>query len=72
MVLASRGIAPNSAANVVWLQRSVHAPIHTNAYYANVNAVMGKYWFNSLRETSALLDDLARIGQFLQKGQLPL
>jgi A nuclease family of the HNH/ENDO VII superfamily with conserved AHH len=40
MVLALRGIGPNSAANGVWLPRVVHAPIHTNAYYANVNMVM--------------------------------
>jgi hypothetical protein len=45
MVLASRGIGPNSSANGVWLHRAMHAPIHTNAYYANVNAVMAKYYF---------------------------
>lgn len=72
MVLASRGIQPNSAANGVWLHRSVHAPIHTNAYYANVNAVMGNYWFNHLRETSELVNDLTRIGRLLQRRQLPL
>ncbi len=72
-VLALRGIHPNSAANGVWLHKSVHVPIHTNAYYANVNAVMGrKYYFNRFRPTSELVDDLARIGKLLQKGQLPL
>ena len=71
-VLASRGIQPNSAANGVWLHQSVHTGIHTNAYYANVNAVAGKYYFQSWRPTSDLVDDLARIGKLLQKGLLPL
>jgi hypothetical protein len=72
MVLHQRGIGPNSPANGVWLKRSMHTPIHTNAYYANVNAVTAKYFFNPSRPTSGLIDDLARIGQYLQKGQLPL
>ncbi|CAN5218726.1 hypothetical protein BH20ACT16_BH20ACT16_04730 [soil metagenome] len=50
----------------------MHAPIHTNAYYANVNAVTGKYHFNAFVPQAQLVDDLARIGQLLQKGQLPL
>ena len=40
IVLASRAIQPNGAANGVWLRRSVHGPVHTNGYYANVNAVV--------------------------------
>jgi len=50
----------------------VHAPIHTNAYYANVNMVLGKYYFGAFRPTSALVHDLARIGKLLKNGQLPL
>jgi HNH/ENDO VII superfamily nuclease len=46
MVLHQRGIGPNSPANGVWLKKSMHTPIHTNAYYANVNAVTAKYFFN--------------------------
>ena len=72
MVLATRGIHPNSAANGVWLHKSVHAPIHTNAYYANVNAVMAKHYFAAWRPTSELVNDLKRIGQLLERGQLPL
>ena len=45
---------------------------HTNAYYANVNAVVGKYHFNAFRPTSELVGDLQRLGELLQKGQLPL
>lgn len=40
--------------------------------YANVNAVVGKYYFNSFRPTSELVRDLQRLGELLQKGQLPL
>jgi hypothetical protein len=72
MVLQARGIGPNTAANGVWLHRSIHEPMHTNAYYANVNIVVGKYNFNALLPTSQLVGDLARIGQLLEKGQLPL
>lgn len=72
MVLNLRGIGPNSAANGVWLHRSMHAPIHTNAYYANVNMVTAKYYFNPFKRTSELVNDLARIGGLLKKGQLPL
>lgn len=72
MVLALRGIGPNSAANGVWLPRVVHAPIHTNAYYANVNMVLGKYYFGAFRPTLELVHDLARIGKLLNNGQLPL
>jgi len=72
MVLSLRGIDPNSAANGVWLHRTLHAPIHTNAYYANVTVVMAKYYFGAWRPTSELVNDLARIGQLLEKGQLPL
>lgn len=43
-----------------------------NAYYANVNALMAKYYFGAWRPTSELVGDLARIGQLLRKGQLPL
>ncbi len=46
--------------------------LHTKANYANVNAVVGKYYFNSFRPTSELIRDLQRIGEVLQKGQLPL
>jgi HNH/ENDO VII superfamily nuclease len=72
MVLHTRGIGPNSASNGVWLQRSVHESMHTNAYYANVNMVVGKYHFNPMLPTAQLVRDLARVGQLLQKGQLPL
>jgi hypothetical protein len=72
MVMSHRGIGPNSPANGVWLPKAMHAPTHTNAYYANVNAVIGKYHFNSFLPTSELVRDLARLGQLLQKGQLPL
>jgi hypothetical protein len=72
MVLGLRGIGPNSPANGVWLLRTAHAPIHSNAYYANVNAVMAKYYFNPTLSNARLVDDLARIGRLLQKGQLPL
>jgi hypothetical protein len=71
-VLNLRGIHPNSAANGVWLPRAMHAPIHTNGYYANVNTVMAKYYFQPFRPTSELVSDLARLGQLLQKSQLPL
>jgi hypothetical protein len=57
---------PNSAANGVWLHRTLHAPIHTNASYANVNAVMAKHYFGAWRPTSELVNDLARIGQLLE------
>lgn len=50
----------------------MHAPIHTNAYYADVNAVMAKYCFGMPRPTSELVNDLARIGQLLQREQFPL
>ena len=46
--------------------------MHTNAYYANVNAVMAKYYWGVPRPTSELVADLNRIGQLLQSGQLPL
>lgn len=72
MVLQMRGIRPNDAANGVWISPAAHPSSHTNAYYANVNAVVGKYYFNSFRLTSELLRDLQRIGEVLQKGQLPL
>ena len=72
MVLGLRGIRPNSAANGVWLHRTVHAPIHTNAYYANVNTVMAKYYFNPMLSNAQLVRDLERIGRLLKKGQLPL
>ena len=72
MVLQMRGIRPNDAANGVWIHPAAHLSSHTNAYYANVNAVVGKYYFNSFRPTSELLRDLQRIGEVLQKGQLPL
>jgi len=41
-------------------------------HYANVNAVIGKYHFNPFLPTSELVRDLARLGQLLRKGQLPL
>ena len=47
-------------------------PINTNAYYANVDAVMAKYYWGIPRPTSELVRDLGRIGQLLQRGQLPL
>jgi hypothetical protein len=72
MVLQMRGIRANDAANGVWLRPAVHASSHSYAYYANVNAVVGKYHFNSFRPTSELVRDLQRIGELLQKGQLPL
>lgn len=43
MVLRLHGIGPNSAVNGVWLHSSLHTKMHTNGYYANVNAVMAKY-----------------------------
>lgn len=72
MVLGLRGIRPNSAANGVWLHRTVHAPIHTNAYYANVNTVVAKYYFNPMLSNAQLVRDLERIGRLLKKDQLPL
>ena len=45
MVLHMRGIGPNTASNGVSLHRSVHEPMHTNAYFANVNMVVGKIPF---------------------------
>ena len=72
MVLHMRSIGPNTASNGVWLHKSVHQPMHTNAYFANVNMVVGKYRFNAMLPTSRLVEDLARVGQLLQKGQLPL
>ncbi len=72
MVLRLHGIGPNAAANGVWLRRAAHAPIHTNAYYSNVNTVLMKYYWGVPRPTSELIKDLDRIGRLLQKGQLPL
>lgn len=71
MVLRTRH-PTNSAANGVWLHPAVHLSSHSNAYYANVNAVVGKYHFNTFRPTSELVRDLQRLGELLQKGQLPL
>lgn len=72
MVLRLHGIGPNSAVNGAWLHVSLHSKMHTNAYYANVNAVMAKYYWDVPRPTSELVADLNRIGQLLQRGQLPL
>ena len=72
MVLQARGIGPNSAANGVWLKASVHFPVHSNAYFQNVNRVVGKYYFNQFEPTSHLIRDLQQVGRLLRAGKFPL
>lgn len=72
MVLFLRGIGPNSAANGVWLKASTHYPVHTNAYFQNVNRVVARYYFSPFEPKAKLVADLQQIGRLLQAGQFPL
>jgi hypothetical protein len=72
MVLGLHAIGPNTAANGVWLNKVAHQALHTNAYYANVNAALAKYYFGVPRPTTELVNDLAHIGRLLQQGRFPL
>lgn len=72
MVLQIHGIGPNSAVNGVWLRAGTHIGIHSNAYFHNVNRIIGKYYFNPFLPKAQLVDDLGRIGRFLQARQFPL
>lgn len=72
MVLQIRGIGPNAAVNGVWLRAGAHGGIHSNAYFHNVNRLVGKYHFNPFLPRAQLVEDLRRIGTFLQSREFPL
>jgi hypothetical protein len=72
MVLQIHGVGPNSAVNGVWLRTAAHGGVHSNAYFHNVNRVLGKYYFNPFEPRERMLSDLQRVGKLLQAGQFPL
>lgn len=72
MVMHLRRIGPNDALNGVWLRVGAHSGIHTNAYFHNINRILGKYYFNPFLPTAQLADDLQRIAKFLQARQFPV